>query len=46
MGGVGGVGRLEYARQVGVEVFDFDMAAAVAEFAGKEFGEAACPFPD
>ncbi|MER5852459.1 hypothetical protein ABT126_37070 [Streptomyces sp. NPDC002012] len=40
---MGGVLRLEYARQVGVEVLDFDLAAAVAEFAGEEFGEAACP---
>lgn len=28
---------------MGVEVLDFDLAAAVAEFVGKEFGEAACP---
>jgi hypothetical protein len=27
-------------------VLDFDLAAAVQECSGKQFGEAACPFPD
>lgn len=27
-----------------VEVFDVDLAAAGAQFAGKEFGESGCPF--
>ena len=31
---------------MGVKVLDFDLVAAVAKFAGKEFGEAACPLPD
>ncbi|GAA1323450.1 hypothetical protein GCM10009647_058320 [Streptomyces sanglieri] len=47
--GVGGAGaseRLEDAWQVGVQVLDFDFAAAVVKCLGKEFGEAACPFPD
>jgi hypothetical protein len=45
---VGGAvgGRLEHARQVDVEVLDFDLATSVAECAGKDFGEAACTFPD
>lgn len=38
-------GGLEYARQVDVEVLDFDLAAPVAECAGKDFGEAACAVP-
>ncbi len=29
-----------------MEVLDFDLAAAVAECAGKEFGEAGRTFPD
>ncbi|MGW3980851.1 hypothetical protein [Streptomyces mirabilis] len=41
MGGAVG-GRLEHARQVDVEVFDFDLAAAAAECSGKEFGETTC----
>ncbi|MDQ0688794.1 hypothetical protein QFZ56_007757 [Streptomyces achromogenes] len=44
MGGAVG-GRLEHARQVDVEVLDFNLAAPVAQCAGKDFGEAACTFP-
>jgi hypothetical protein len=29
-----------------VEVFDGDLAAAGAEFAGQELRESGCPFPD
>ncbi|MFJ5851073.1 hypothetical protein [Streptomyces sp. NPDC092903] len=29
-----------------VQVLDYDLAAAVTEFSGQEFGESACPFPD
>ncbi len=29
-----------------VEVFDVDLAAAGAQFVGKEFGESGCPLPD
>jgi hypothetical protein len=29
-----------------VEVFDVDLAAPGAQFAGQEFGESRCPFPD
>lgn len=43
--GAGG-GLLQYARQVDMGVLDFDLTAAVAECAGKDFGEAACTFPD
>jgi hypothetical protein len=39
--GVGG----EELRQVAVKVLDFDLAAAVAQCVGQEFGEAACTFP-
>jgi hypothetical protein len=31
---------------VDVEVLDLDVAAALAQCAGKDFGEAACTFPD
>lgn len=46
--GVGGAGcrRFQHARQVDVEVLDFDLATAAAECSGKEFREAACSFPD
>ncbi|MER6562104.1 hypothetical protein ABT300_31070 [Streptomyces sp. NPDC001027] len=43
---MGTVGRGEDARQVGVEMFDVHVAAAVTEFTGQEFGEAGRPFPD
>lgn len=29
-----------------VQVLDYDLAAAGAEFAGQEFGEPGCPLPD
>ncbi len=29
-----------------VQVLDYDLTAAGAEFAGKEFGKTAGPFPD
>ncbi|MFE4873448.1 hypothetical protein [Streptomyces sp. NPDC056682] len=43
---MGAGGRLEYARQMDVEVLDFDRAAAVPERLGEEFGESARAFPD
>lgn len=46
VGGGGAGGRLEYARQMDVKVLDFDLATALPEFAGKDFCEAACTFPD
>ncbi|GGM20046.1 hypothetical protein GCM10010129_75500 [Streptomyces fumigatiscleroticus] len=36
----------EDAREMDVEVFDVDLAAAGAQVAGQEFGESGCPFPD
>jgi hypothetical protein len=46
LGGAGCGGRVEDARQMDVQVLDFDLAAAVPECPGKEFGETAGTFPD